>query len=271
MRDSIKTMELIKELRERSGAGMMDCKKALEEAGNDIDAAMEILRKKGIAKAAKREGNEAKEGVVELAVNEAGDEGYILEMNSETDFVSKNEKFRDMAKSVLEVIKTGKPADMDALMALPMGVSTVKDSIDELSGKIGEKIVLKQFAIVSGGTVAAYSHMGGKIGVLVALDLAGKAELAGDIAMQVAAANPLYIYPEEVPTENIEKEKEIEREVLTKEGKPANVIDKILEGKVNKYLEGICLVRQEFIKDDKKKVEQVLSGAKILSFKRFGA
>ncbi len=271
VRFPIKSMELIKELRERSGAGMMDCKKALEEAGNDIDAAMELLRKKGIAKAAKREGNEAKEGVVELSISEAGDEGYMVELNSETDFVSKNEKFRDLAKSVLEVIKANKPADMDALMSLPMGVSTVKESIDELSGKIGEKIVLKQFAVLAGGTVAAYSHMGGKIGVLVSLDVAGKADLASDIAMQVAAANPLYIYPSEVPTENIDKEKEIEREVLVKEGKPAGVIDKILEGKVNKYLEGICLVRQEFIKDDKKKVEQVLDGATITAFKRFGA
>jgi elongation factor Ts len=263
-------MELIKELRERSGAGMMDCKKALEESGNDIEAALELLRKKGIAKAAKRGDREAKEGVIELTVNEAGDEGYMIELNSETDFVSRNEKFRDLAKQILEAVKTGKPADMDALLALPLGSSTVKEAIEELSGTIGEKLSLKQFAILSAPTVGAYSHMGGKMGVLLALDAAGKGELATDIAMQVAAANPAYISPDQVPTENIEKEKEIEREVLAKQGKPANVIEKILEGKINKYFENICLVKQEFIKDDKKKVEEVLAGAKIVDFKKFG-
>ncbi len=263
-------MELIKELRERSGAGMMDCKKALEESNNDIEAALELLRKKGIAKAAKRGDRDANEGVIELSVNEAGNEGYMIELNSETDFVARNDKFRELAQSVLEAVKAGKPADMDALLALPLGGTTVKEAIDELSGTIGEKLSLKQFTVLSAPTVGAYSHMGGKIGVLLALDVAGKNELATDIAMQVAASNPSYISPEQVPAENIEKEKEIEREILTKEGKPANVIEKILEGKINKYFENNCLVKQEFIKDDDKKVEQVLDGAKIVDFKRFG-
>jgi elongation factor Ts len=262
-------MELIKKLREISGAGMMDCKKALEEAGNDCDKALELLRKKGIAKAAKREGHEATEGVVELGVNEAGDEGYMVEVNSETDFVSRNEKFRNLSKQILEVIKANKPADLEALLALPMGDSTVKETVDSLSGTIGEKLSIKQFAIINGASVAGYSHMGGTMGVLLALDVVGKTDLAMDMAMQAAATNPLYITPAEVPMAEIDKEKEIEREILTKAGKPANMIEKILEGKVAKYFEANCLVKQEYIKDDNKKVEQVLNGANITALKRF--
>ena len=262
-------MELIKQLRELSGAGMMDCKKALEESGNNLEAAMEILRKKGIAKAAKREGREANEGVILLSVNSENNEGYMLELNAETDFVARNEKFTTLAEKILEVIKTNKPADIEALLALPMDSSTVKEVIDELSGTIGEKMGVKQFAVLTGATVAGYSHLGGKIGVLVALDAAGKNELAGDIAMQIAASNPSYVDPSEVPAEVIAKEKEIETEVLTKEGKPAQVIEKILVGKMNKYFENNCLVKQEFIKDDSKKVEQMLEGSKVISFKRF--
>jgi len=262
-------MELLKELRERSGAGMMDCKKALEEANGDIELAIEILRKKGIAKAAKREGREAKEGVIILAINENNTEGYMVELNSETDFVSKNERFQNLAKQVLEVIKANKPADLEALFALPMDDMTVKESVDSLSGVIGEKLGIKQFSVMTGSSVAGYSHLGGKIGVLVALDQSGKNDLASDIAMQIAAANPIYIDPSQVPSEAIEKEKEIEREALAKEGKPENVMEKILEGKVNKYYENICLVKQECIKNDKQKVEQLLGDVKVLNFARF--
>jgi elongation factor Ts len=263
-------MELIKELRERSGAGMMDCKKALEEAGNDIEAAMEILRKKGIAKAAKRGDREAKEGIVEIAVNDAGNEGYIFELNSETDFVARNDKFRDLANRIMAAVKSGRPADLEALLALPLGSATVKEEIDGLSGTIGEKLGVKRFSILSAPTVGAYSHMGGKMGVLLALDQPGKLELAVSLAMQVAAANPIYVTPAEVPMADIEKEKEIEREILTKSGKPANFIEKILEGKINKYFEGVCLIKQEYIKDDKQKVEQLLNGVNVLKFERFG-
>lgn len=262
-------MELIKKLRELSGAGMMDCKKALEEAGNDLDAAMEVLRKKGISKAAKREGNEANEGVILLEVNEAGNEGYMIKLNAETDFVARNEKFTALASSILEVIKSSKPADLDSLLDSPMDGSTVKEAIEHLSGTIGEKMSINEFAVVSGGTVSGYSHLAGKIGVLVALDAEGKKELATDIAMHIAAANPSYLDPSEVPADIIEKEKEIEKEILTKEGKPAEFIEKILMGKMNKFYENNCLLKQEFIKDDKKKIEQILDGANITTFKRF--
>jgi elongation factor Ts len=262
-------MELIKQLRERSGAGMMDCKKALDEAGEDLEKALEFLRKKGIAKAAKREGREAKEGCIQLATNKTGTEGYIVEVNAETDFVARNEKFQNFAKAVLDLIICSKPKDMDALLALKLAKGTVKEDLDALSGTIGEKLAIKNFAIVSGASVAGYSHMGGKIGVLVALDTAGKQDLAADIAMQVAAANPKYIEPKDVLPAEIEKEKEIEREVLAKEKKPAAMIEKILEGKINKFYEAVCLVKQEYIKNDKQKVEQILAGVKVEKFVRY--
>lgn len=262
-------MELIKELRNKTGAGIVDCKKALEEAGGDLEKAVEILRKKGIAKAAKRSDREAQEGIIKIAVNEAGNEGYIAEINAETDFVARNEQFQGFAEKVLDIIKSKKPAGREELMNLEMDGGTVKDNLENLSGTIGEKLDIKRFDIVSGGTVAAYSHMGGKIGVLAALDKPDKSELAREIAMQTAAADPKYIYPEDVPAEEIEKEKEIYRAQLIKEGKPEQIIDKILQGKINKYFEEVCLVKQEYIKDDKKKVENILGDARVKKFIRY--
>jgi len=262
-------MELIKQLRERSGAGMMDCKRALDESENDLEKALEFLRKKGIAKAAKREGREANEGCIQLSVNAEGTEGYIVEVNAETDFVARNEKFQNFAKAILELIICSQPADLDALYALKLQNGTVKDDLDALSGTIGEKLAIKNFNIVKGASVAGYSHMGGRIGVLVALDAAGKQELAADIAMQVAASNPRFIDPSEVPAAEIEKEKEIEREVMAKENKPEAMMEKIMIGKINKFYESVCLVKQEYIKDDKRKVEQVLNGVKVVKFVRY--
>jgi len=262
-------MEQLKTLREKTGAGMVDCKKALDESGGDLDKAVEILRKKGIAKAAKRTDREASEGVVMVAVNETQSEGYLLEVNSETDFVSRNDKFQDLAKAILELIKTQKPADLDALLALSLNGASVKDNLDNLSGTIGEKLGIKGFAVLTGATVSSYSHLGGRIGVLVVLSETGKAELATDIAMQVAASNPKYLSPEEVLAEEIAKEKEIYREQLLKEGKPEQMIEKIAEGKINKYYSEVCLLKQEFIKDDKKTVENILGGAKIEKFIRY--
>lgn len=263
-------MEQIKELRNKTGAGIVDCKKALEEAGGDMDKAVEILRKKGIAKAAKREDREAKEGVIKIGTNGANTEGYIAEINAETDFVARNEQFKQFSDKVFELVKINKPANKEELMGLPMDGGTVQDNLNNLSGVIGEKLDIKRCDIVSSsGSVAAYSHMGSRIGVLAAINKAGEAELARDIAMQIAAANPKYIYPEDVPAEEINKEKEIYRELLLKEGKPEQMIDKILPGKINKYFEEVCLVKQEYIKDDKKKVENILGDAKVERFVRY--
>jgi len=262
-------MELIKQLREMTGAGMVDCQKALQEAGNDLEKAVEILRKKGIAKAAKRTGRDTNEGVIKVSVNEAKNEAYILELNSETDFVSRNEKFQVFADSILKIIISQKPASLEALLVLPLATGTVQESLDSLSGTIGEKLGIKRFAIVTGATVAAYSHLGGKIGVLVALDQPGKTELALELAMQVAAANPKYILSTEVDATELEKEKEIYKEQLIKEGKPAAMVDKIVEGKMGKYYSEVCLIEQEYIKDDKKKVKDILAGANVIKFVRY--
>lgn len=262
-------MENIKKLREMTGAGMVDCKKALDEAGGDLEKAVEILRKKGIAKAAKRTDREAAEGLVVLKVNDNATEGYMVEVNSETDFVARNEKFQEFAEQVLNLVAEKQPENLEALLALELADNTVQNSIDQLSGVIGEKLEISRFAILKGATVAAYSHLGGRIGVLVALDQSEKSELALDVAMQVAAANPKYINSEEVSTAELDKEKEISREILVKEGKPAEMIEKILEGKMGKYYSEVCLVEQEYIKDDKKKVKDILGDSKVLGFSRF--
>jgi len=262
-------MEKIKELREKTGAGMVDCKKALDESNGDINLAIEILRKKGIMKAAKRGDRETSEGIVMVETNDDNTEGYIVEFNSETDFVARNDKFQALVNSIMAVVKTQKPASLEALMSLPMETGTVQENVDTLSGVIGEKLGVKRMEIVSAATVTAYSHAGGKIGVLVALDKAGQGELGRDIAMQIAAAAPRYLVPEEVEASEIEKEKEICREQLVKEGKPENMMEGILVGKIKKYCSEICLMEQEYIKDDKKKVKDVLGDAKIVKFVRF--
>jgi len=262
-------MEQLKNLRERTGAGMVECKKALEEAAGDLEKAIEILRKKGIAKAAKRGDREAKEGIVIVGVNDNNTEGYILEVNSETDFVSRNEKFQSLANQIFAVVKTTKPADLDSLMSSPMEGGSVKENLDNLSGTIGEKLEIKQLAVLTGATVAAYSHIGGRVGVLVALNQADKKELANDIAMQVAAASPRYLTPAEVPAEELDKEKAIYREQLLKEGKPENMLDKIAEGKINKFYSEVCLIKQEFIKDEKQTIENILGGVQIDKFIRY--
>jgi elongation factor Ts len=262
-------MEQIKKLREMTGAGMVDCKNALDSAGGDLEKAIEFLRKKGIAKAAKRSEREASEGIILVAVNDDKTEGYVVEVNSETDFVARNEKFKDLVNSILEVVKIKKPANSEELLAMELNGSTVEEQISTLSGVIGEKLALGRVAVVSGQTVSAYSHLGGRIGVLVALDQAGKEELAGDIAMHIAASNPRYLNSSEVLAEELEKEKEIYREQLLKEGKPENMIENIMPGKIKKYYSEVCLVDQEYIKDDKKTITDILGGVNIIKFIRY--
>jgi elongation factor Ts len=262
-------MEKLKQLREQTGAGITDCKKALDEANGDLEKAVEILRKKGISKAAKRTGKEANEGIIKFVVSDDNTKAYMIEVNSETDFVARNDKFQEFVNEVLEVIKNIEPKTIDDLMLAPMRESTVKEELESLSGVIGEKLVINNFSIVSDKTVAGYLHMGGKLGILVALDTEDKLELASEVAMHIAASNPICISPEEVPSEKIEKEKEIYREQLKKEGKPAEIIEKIMVGKINKYFEEVCLNKQEYIKDEKLKIEEFLKDAKVTKFVRF--
>ncbi len=262
-------MELIKKLRNLTHAGMVDCQKALKEANNDFDLAVDILRKKGISKASKRAEREATEGLILCTVNEGATEGYILELNSETDFVARNEEFQAFANKLMTLIKTEQPAKLDDLFALSLGEQTVADAVSNLSGVIGEKIELNRFAIVKGETVASYSHQAGRIGVLVALDKADQADLALDLAMHIAASSPKYLRSEEVTEAEIEHEKSIYREQLLNEGKPEAMIDKISEGKLQKFYSEICLLDQEYIKDDKKKVKEILGDTNILAFVRY--
>lgn len=261
-------MEQIKELRERTGAGMVDCKKALDESCGDIDKAIELLRKKGIAKAAKRSEREAGEGIIVVKTNNDNTEAYTVELNSETDFVARNEKFQALANDILKIVEEKKPESAEVLLSEDLNGLTVSESIDNLSGVIGEKLALGRFDIVKGGSVASYSHLGGKIGVLVALDQEGKGELAADIAMHIAAANPRFLSSEEVSEDEIEKEKGVYKEQLLKEGKPEAMIENIIKGKINKYYSEVCLLDQEYIKDDKKSIKDILEGASILKFVR---
>lgn len=264
------SLETIKELRERTGAGMADCKNALTEVEGDIEKAIELLRKKGIAKAAKRSDRETSEGLVKLATNEAGNEGYIVEINAETDFVVRSDGFQAFADKLINFIKETKPADLESLMSSKFETGSVQEDLEAFSSVVGEKLEIKRYAkLSSAGSVAGYSHAGGRIGALVAIDKASAADLARDIAMQVAAAFPKYIKPEEVPVSEIDREKDVYAELLRKEGKPEEMIAKIMTGKVNKYYEEVCLIKQEYIKDDSKKVETVLDGANVEQMIRF--
>jgi len=263
-------MENIKILRDKTGAGMVDCKKALDESGGDINKAVEILRKKGIAKAAKRSDREAGEGVVKVALSSDAKIGYIVQINAETDFVVLSEKFQSFAEKITRLIMEKQPKDLVELMALNIEGVTVKENLDSLSGIIGEKLDIKKYGLLkSAGTVAVYSHLAGRIGVLVALDKEGQSDIAYDIAMQIAATNPKYINPEDVAAAELEKEKEIYKVQLLKEGKPENMIDKIMQGKLAKFYEEVCLTKQEYIKDDSKKVEDLLGDVKVEKFIRY--
>jgi len=264
-------MELIKKLRTQSGAGMVDCKKALTEADNNIDKALEILRKRGIAKAAKRSDREANEGIIKLAVSDNAKKGYILQINSETDFVARNDQFQNFSTQAIELAKQNSPVTKNELLDLKMkDGNSIKENLERLSGVIGEKLSIEKYNIINTtGTIAAYSHADGKIGVLVALDKNNADDLARDIAMQIAATNPRYITSNEVPEEEINKEKEIYKEQLLKEGKPENIIENILNGKINKYFSEICLINQEFIKEEKKKISELLENAKVEKMIRY--
>jgi len=264
-------MEQIKELRERTGAGIVDCKAALEEAGGDLEKAIEVLRKKGIAKAAKRGDRETKAGVIVVSVADDFKSGFLLEMNAETDFVVRNDKFKDLGEKTVIAAKTNQPSSLDELINLKLADgATVGEAWQQLSGVIGEKMGLNRYEkLTSSGTVNGYAHPQGNIGVLVALDKVDAKDLAYDLAMQVAASNPRYINSSQVDPVEMDKEKEIYREQLAKEGKPAEMVEKILLGKMNKYYEEVCLIDQEFIKDDKKKVKDILGGAVVEKFIRF--
>ena len=255
----------VKKLREMTGAGILDCKNALTEANGDFDKAVEILRKKGASVAAKRAERSANEGVVVTKIWNDGKSGAIVEVNCETDFVANSDDFKNFANEVLEVVVENKPADKDTLMNLEIGGVKVADKLNDVIGKIGEKIEISRFAVVEteNGLVVDYIHHGANLGVMIkACNVAEKTDeletLLKDVAMQIAAMRPLYVKRDEVPAEAIEKEKEIYKEVARKEGKPEQILDRIAEGKLNKYFSEVCLLEQTFVKDNTKTVGQLL-------------
>jgi len=262
------TAEAVKKLREQTGAGMMECKKALTESNGDFDKAVDLLRQKGLAAAAKKAGRIAAEGVI--AIHVEGTTGTLVEVNSETDFVAKNEEFRKFAGDLAKLISAQNPADLKALSALTFGDTTVEGRRQELIQKIGENLSIRRFVkFDTDGKIASYLH-GTRIGVIVDYS-GGDEQLGKDLAMQVAAANPLYLSRETVPAENLEREKAIYEAQVKESGKPANIVGKIVEGKLEKFFGETCLIEQIFIKDaeGKKKVKDILKGAVVKRFARF--
>ena len=267
------TAGLVKELRERTGAGMMDCKKALAATEGDMDKAIDFLREKGLAAAAKKAGRIAAEGLVVSYVSEDFKVGVIVEVNCETDFVAKTENFQELVAGIAAHVAKSNPADMDALNASEIEAGkTVAALITESIAKIGENISLRRFARyeVAEGMVAAYIHGGGKIGVLVSMT-AGDAELGKDVAMHIAAANPGYLTREQVPTAELEHEKAVLTEQARNEGKPEKIIEKMVQGRIQKYYKEVCLVDQEFVKDPDQTVGKLVAaaGAAVTEFTRF--
>ena len=267
------TTALIKELRERTGAGMLDCKKALEENGGDIEKAIDWLREKGIAKAAKKSGRVAAEGLVFAAVSADRKKGAILEFNSETDFVAKNDEFKTFGEKLVQLSLEHDLTSEDELKAFELEGKKVEDHLTELIAKIGENMNIRRLKLVStDGFVETYIHLGGKIGVL--LNVSGEAtpenvEKAKGVAMHVAAMDPRYLNSEQVTADDLEREKEIARHQLQQEGKPENIIEKILDGKMRKFYEENCLVNQKYVRDDSVTIEKFIAPSSIISFDRF--
>ena len=266
------TASMVKDLRTQTGAGMMDCKKALVEAEGDIAKAVDILREKGLSQAAKKASRVAAEGAVGSAVSEDGKTGTILEVNCETDFVGTNEDFRNLAASIADQILAVNPADVEALLDSEIDGKKVRDLVTEAVAKIGENISVRRFVRYESAEGKAYSyiHGGGKIGVLVEM-IGADDELGKDIAMQVAAANPSYLDRTQVSRAEIDHEKEVLAVEARNEGKPENIIEKMVIGRINKYYKEVCLVDQEFIKDGDLTISKLLKSknASVVRFARY--
>jgi len=268
------TAALVKELRERTGAGMMECKKALVETDGDIDAAIEAMRKSGLAKADKKAGRIAAEGKVIIEVSADGTQAAMVEVNCETDFVSKGDDFNDFAGAVAKRVLASRPSDLAALMAMPLrdgDAATLDTSQKQLIAKIGENINVRRFACLesTGGTLAHYLH-GTRIGVILELE-GGDEALGRDIAMHIAASRPVCVSAEDVSAEALEQEKEIFSAQAAESGKPADIIEKMVNGRIKKFIGEITLLGQPFVKDPDITVEDLLKGvgASVKCFHRF--
>ncbi len=269
------TAQDVNKLRTMTGAGMMDCKKALTEAEGDFEKAIEILRKKGQKVSASRSDKDAKEGSVFIKTSDDHKEAVLIALNCETDFVAKNDEFQSLGKLIAETAFTKKPADTAALLAEKVGALTINEKITELVGKIGKKLEISSFVHMKGEAVVPYIHAGSKLGVLVSLKgVNGKdvTEAGKDVGMQIAAMNPVAVDENGVDKTIIEKELEIAKAQIIAEGKPANMVDKIAQGKLQKFYKDNTLVHQIFVKDNSKTVAQYLDslskGLAVAEFKR---
>lgn len=265
--------KLVKELREKTGAGMMDCKKALQETDGDIDKAIDYLREKGIAKAAKKADRIAAEGITHVEVK--GNEAVIVEINSETDFVARNEGFQQLVKEIAKQILETKAESVEALneTTLPNG-KKVSEHMNEAISTIGEKLSLRRFALrtkTDNDAFGAYLHMGGRIGVLSVVEGTTDEEAAKDVAMHIAAINPKYVSSDQVSEEEINHEREVLKQQALNEGKPENIVEKMVEGRLRKYLQEICAVNQDFVKNPDQTVEEFLKskGGQLVDFVRY--
>ena len=267
------TAELVKELREKTGAGMMDCKKVLTETDGDMEKAIELLRERGIAKAAKKSSRVAAEGLVAAYVSEDKKVGSVVEVNSETDFVAKNEEFRAFVNDIAKQVATKNPATVEELLSQKYldTESTVQEVLTSKIATIGENMSVRRFARYEAqGLVESYIHGDGKIAVLVNFEK-GEETLAKDVCMQIAAAKPEYLSREEVPAEAVQKEMEILKVQAMNEGKPAEIAEKMVQGRIGKFYSEICLLDQEFVKDASMKVGDLIKSkdGKIVAFSRF--
>jgi elongation factor Ts len=267
------TAQLVKDLREKTGAGMMDCKKVLTETDGDMEKAIELLRERGIAKAAKKSSRVAAEGLVDAYVSEDGKVGAIVEVNSETDFVAKNAEFQEFVKEVAKIVAEKNPADVDSLLeeTYESEGKSVKDVLTDKIAKIGENMTVRRFVrYETDGFVETYIHGNGKIAVIV--DMAkGDHTAAKDVCMQIAAARPEYLNEAEVPQERLDKEMEILKAQAMNEGKPEAIAEKIVQGRIGKFYSEICLLNQEFVKNPDIKVSEMLkqTDSEVKRFARF--
>lgn len=266
------TAKLVKELRDMTGVGMMDAKKALVEVEGDIDKAVDFLREKGLAKAAKKADRIAAEGVTATYVD--GNTAALIELNSETDFVAKNDKFQALVSTVVKAIAEAKPATMEEALAVKVGDKTIEELILEGTTVIGEKLSLRRFEVLSkadGDAFGEYLHMGGRIGVLTVIEGSDDSVAAKDVAMHVAAINPRYVSREDVSEEDYKHEEKIQTEIALNEGKPANIVEKMIKGRMNKYLAEISLTEQAFVKNPDQTVAEFVAskGGKVKTFVRY--
>ena len=266
------TAQMVKELREKTGAGMMDCKKALVETNGDFEAAIDFLREKGLAAAGKKADRIAAEGTTYILEN--GNEAILVEINAETDFVAKNDKFVALVEELAAHLLATKPADVAAALETEINGVKVSDYISTAIATIGEKISLRRFEIKTKSDADAfgsYLHMGGRIGVLVVLEGSTDAAAAKDVAMHIAAINPTYVSRDEVSAEEVERERKVLTEQALNEGKPENIVAKMVEGRLGKYFEDICLLDQTFVKNSDQKVRDFVksTGGNVTTFTRY--